>query len=257
MDEELDPILHGTISYPFVKSNPLGVNGKQERFIIRSISNGTEYVIEIPDAGEDYDIEIPMATLSQNGGIGPSIPKGLSPAAGTDREITSSLPDMAKESPEKAALLDKAFGVGSENGPGQSPSYTLGLAKITKLFHKKQFEYALIEVNHLLSFFPQSPRLHKMKGTIYVKLHNFPLALKAWTRARDLLPNDKLLRAGIQRLEQKIKSTTINDSQSLNQTIQKIPENKPPLPDNTLEPIQESSPDSEINNEPENTFEEY
>ena len=256
-DDDLDPILHGTISYPFVKSNPLGVNGKQDRFIIRSISNGTEYVIEIPDAGEDYDIEIPMATLSQNGGVGPSIPKGLSPAAGTDREITSSLPDMAKESPAKSSLIDKAFGVGKEDGPGQSPSYTLGLAKITKLFHKKQFEYALIEVNHLLSFFPQSPRLHKMKGTIYVKLHNFHLALKAWTRAKDLLPNDKLLRAGIQRLEQKIKSTTISDNQSVNQAIQNSPENTTENPVPVQETIAEPDPNSIENREPENTFSEY
>lgn len=197
-------MLHGTISYPFIRSNPLGLNGKKEKFVIRSISGSTEYVIEIPDAGEDYDIEIPLAAI----GSGDSHkPKGISSPAATDREITASLPDLAREAPAKSAFMDKAFGVGSTGGPKQAPSYTLGIAKITRLYQKRKFEYALIEVNHLLSFFPQSPRLHKMKGTIYVKLHNYQLAEKSWLRALEFTPNDQILRKGIARLQQKIKRT--------------------------------------------------
>lgn len=203
-DANMEEILHGTISYPFIRSNPLGVNGKREKFVIRSISGSTEYVIEIPDAGEEYDIEIPLAALGQEGDLKP---KGISSPAATDREIMASLPDMASEAPVKSALMDKAFGVGSSKGPKQAPSYTLGIAKITNLYQKRNYEYALIEVNHLLSFFPQSPRLHKMKGTIYVKLHNFPLAEKSWLTALEFTPNDQVLRRGIARLQEKIRRT--------------------------------------------------
>ena len=203
-DPSMEQILHGTITYPFIRSNPLGINGKKDKFIIRSISGSTEYVIEIPDAGEDYDIEIPLAAI----GTGErDKPKGISSPAATDREITASLPDMAREAPAKSAFMDKAFGVGASGGPKQAPSYTLGIAKITKLYQKRNFEYALIEVNHLLSFFPQSPRLHKMKGTIYVKLRNFPLAEKSWLRALEFTPNDQILRKGIARLQERIKRT--------------------------------------------------
>ena len=206
--DEVEDILHGSISYPFVRSNPMGVNGKPDKFIIRSITGGTEYVIEIPDAGEDYDIEIPMAGLKDSGLPGTTVPKGLSPPSSTDSEITASLPDMTKEAPRKSALMDKAFGVGKGGGPGQSPSYTLGIAKITRFYKQKQFEYALIEVNHLLSYFPQSPRLHKMKGTIYIRLHNFELAEKSWSRALEYNPGDRLLKAGLDRLRRRIQRTT-------------------------------------------------
>ena len=219
-DPSMDQILHGTISYPFIRSNPLGVNGKRDKFIIRSISGSTEYVIEIPDAGEEYDIEIPLAALNPGDS---HKPKGISSPAATDREITASMPDMAKEAPAKSAFMDKAFGVGASDGPKQAPSYTLGIAKITKLYQKRNFEYALIEVNHLLSFFPQSPRLHKMKGTIYVKLHNYPLAEKSWLRALEFTPTDQVLRRGIARLQQKIKRTY---SASLNEpeAVRSVPE---------------------------------
>jgi len=257
-EEELDQILHGSISYPFVRSNPMGVNGKPEKFVIRSITGGTEYVIEIPDAGKDYDIEIPMASLRDPGLPGSSVPKGLSPPSSTDREITASLPDIAKEAPQKSALMDKAFGVGTSQGPGQSPSYTLGIAKITRFYKQKQFEYALIEVNHLLSYFPQSPRLHKMKGTIYIRLHNFVLAEKSWVRALEYNPGDKLLRAGIERLRRRIQRTTVprSDWPTTSQPSASIPaqesgtgtEGAPaggenPLPQSTESVINEASPE--------------
>ena len=120
--------------------------------------------------------------------------------------------------------LPKAFGVGASDGPKQAPSYTLGIAKITKLYQKKNFEYALIEVNHLLSFFPQSPRLHKMKGTIYVKLHNYPLAEKSWLRALEFTPTDQILRRGIARLQQKIKQTYSMPTSQEPEAVRPFPE---------------------------------
>lgn len=205
-DAASDPLLNGTISYPFVRSNPLGVNGKPEKFIIRSIRNGTEYVIEIPDAGDDYDIEIPTASLSDADASGTKAPGSLPPTARTDRELTSSLPNMGRELPSESALVDKAFGVGPSGGPEQAPSYILGIAKVSEFYKKKQFEYALIEVNHLLSFFPQSPRLHKMKGTIYIRLNDLSLARKSWGRALELQPADRSLRSGIDRLDKRIRA---------------------------------------------------
>lgn len=210
--EPIDHVLHGSITYPFVRTNPLGVNGKPEKFVIKSISGGTEYVIEIPDAGENYDIEIPLAVLQQ--GKSHENLKNIGSAAQTDREIMGSLPDMSKEAQAKTDFLDKAFGVGKNTGPQQSPSYTLGLAKISRLFRDHKYEYALIEANNLLSYYPQSPRLHKMKGTIYVKLQNYPLAEKSWIRALGYNPRDKVLRKSISKLQKRIQHNYLSPKDS-------------------------------------------
>jgi hypothetical protein len=161
--------------------------------------------VEIPGAGEDYDIEIPLASMDSQLEGGVDRPKGLANPAKTDREIVHDFPDPAQQDPVKSALIDKAFGVGPKGGPEQSPSYTLGLAKIMQLYQKKQFEYALIEINQLLTFYPTSPRLHKMKGTVYIKLGNLRLAEQAWMRAMQLTPTDAVLGKSLTRLQERIK----------------------------------------------------
>lgn len=201
-DATMADILNGTISYPFVETQPLGLNGKTENFIIRSNAGGVEYVVEIPDAGKDYDIEIPLAALSPEALAGNSTAvRGVGSPAITDREIIADLPDATNSAADKVRLLDKAFGVGQEQGPTQAPSYTLGLAKISKLFQQKNYEFALIAINELLAFYPQSPRLHKMKGTIFIKIQNLNLALKSWQQALSLSPQDKVLRLALANLQ--------------------------------------------------------
>lgn len=206
-DDAFDPILHGSITYPFVEEKPLGINRQKEKFIIRSIVGNSEYVVEIPGAGEDYDIEVPLASLESQAVGGPDRPKDLANPIATDQELVKSFPDPITNNQNKTALIDKAFGVGPQGGVKSSPSYTLGLAKITNLYKSKQFEYALIEINNLLSFFPTSPRLYKMKGTIFLKLGNLELAEKAWLKALELTPNDSPLRQTLGRLQQKLSQT--------------------------------------------------
>jgi tetratricopeptide (TPR) repeat protein len=101
-------------------------------------------------------------------------------------------------------MLDGAFGVGTPEGPVQSPSYTIGIAKVNQLFKEKNFELALIELNNLLAFYPNSPKLLKMKGTLLVKTGNRELAMRSWQRAYDLTPGDLALKRSIDRLNERI-----------------------------------------------------
>ncbi len=187
-EESLEDSLSGEISYPFVKGQPLGVNGKREPFVIRSRVGQTEYAVEIPDAGEEYNIELPLAALQPRGSEQPGTPEDMANVRRTDRELTAAFPQPKTQlKPEDLPQ-------------GEAPSYVLGLAKINELYKRRQYEYALVEIDHLITFFPNSPKLYKMKGTVLIRTQDYALADKAWTHALELEPTDRILRRGLQDL---------------------------------------------------------
>lgn len=202
---DYEDVVEGTISYPFyIKTNPVGKNGTEDKFVIRTINGSTEYIVEIPRAATDYEVAVPIAEIAAQSDDSPS-PKIRNPQL-TDKELTSQFPRPDIATQQQQALLDRAFGVAEKGGPRQSPSYTVGLAKLNKLYRKHQFEYALIEANNLISFYPNSSRLYKMKGSILVRLGNLRLAEKSWIRAAELSPSDPIIQKGLERLRKQIKS---------------------------------------------------
>lgn len=206
-----EQVMNGTITYPFVgQDRPIGTNGPAEKFVVKSVVGDREYVVEIPDAAKDYDVQIPLAAFDDPGSIGHKLAggtKGVNNPQLTDREIVAEMPQLEKKHPSDTALLDKAFGVGPKDGPKQAPSYSLGLAKINEYYKQKQFELALIEINNLLSFYPTSIQLLKMKGTVHVKMQDLVLGERAWSKALELSPGDALLRRGLDRLRNRIQIT--------------------------------------------------
>jgi tetratricopeptide (TPR) repeat protein len=123
------------------------------------------------------------------------------------------MPKVNAQTEAELALLNKAFGVGEKDGPKQSPSYIMGIAKINGYYKERNYEYALIEINNLLTYYPTSEKLYKMKGTVLVKLGNLELAEKSWLRASELDPTDAVVRKGIDRLRKQI---TFNNQAMLN-----------------------------------------
>jgi tetratricopeptide (TPR) repeat protein len=207
-DDSLDPVLNGTIQYPFVdETKPLGLNTPEQKFVIRSAVGNKEYSIEIPGEAHDYDVQVPLADLGAGDSFDPlggPKPKDLANPTATDAEIIANLPRIERERPTDAAMMDAAFGVGNSEGPAQAPSYTLGMAKINTYYKSRQYEYALIELNSLIAFYPNSPKLHKMKGTVLLKMRNLPLAELAWIKALELEPKDRGLRQALAKLQQRI-----------------------------------------------------
>lgn len=201
-DAELEARLHGSIAYPFTQGPSLGgeINTSySEPLIIRSITNGHEYVLEVPGGGEDYDIEIPLAEAGPHANAAFNTGMHGNPVK-TDREILSRMPSVATLEPKSSKLVDKAFGVAPIDAASQAPSYTMGLAEIRGLFQEKKYEYALVAVNTLLGSYPQSAQLHKMKGSLFVKMGNLPLAQEAWSQALKLAPTDEELRVSLENL---------------------------------------------------------
>ena len=201
--EELE-LLSGTITYPFVKTNPLGVNGPEEKFVIKTIVGKKQYVIEIPKAGRDYDIEIPIAELDKATGETPGQVEGLSSPHLTDAELTTNLPQIEKSRPQKTTLLNKAFGTTRVAQDKEDPSYILGIAKINEYFLDNKFSYCLVEINYLLSHFPNSILLYKKKGTVLLKIGKHKMAVNAWQKALELSPSDKKLKMALESLREKI-----------------------------------------------------
>ena len=213
-------VVQGTISYPFyMDTDPLGKNGNEDKFVIKTITGGTEYIVEIPDGADNYEIMVPLAQVK--GDEPENRLEKVRNAQLTDRELTSQFPSLDAATEEERMLLDKAFGVSEEGGPRQAPSYTIGLAKLNKLYRETSFELALIEANNLLAFYPTSSRLYKMKGSILIKLGNLKLAEKAWLRAGELSPDDPVIKRGIKSLRRQIKSRQmmarqVNESETKN-----------------------------------------
>ena len=195
---------NGTISYPFYnQARPIGKNGKfnNDRFVIRTISGSTEHVIEIPGAATEYNVEVPIASQTSQ-----EKKYRIKNAQLTDRELVAGMPKLTGATQAERALMDRAFGVGEKGGPKQSPSYSLGISKINGLYRNAKYELALVETNNLLQYYPTSVKLYKMKGSIYIKLSNYHLAEKAWSRAGNLAPTDPVIKKGLTRLKKKIQN---------------------------------------------------
>lgn len=199
----------GSIAYPFVdESRPLGKNNRKEKFVIRSAVGAAEYAVEIPDGGNGYDIQIPLAGMNpqvSNDALAVGAKNGKVPnPVATDKELVTALPSLAKSNPNEIATMDAALGVGSPEGPIQSPSYTMGIAKVNQYYRERNYEVALMELNNILSFYPNSPKLLKMKGTLLIKTGNHELAMRSWQRALDLAPGDANLGRAVKRLQERM-----------------------------------------------------
>jgi tetratricopeptide (TPR) repeat protein len=220
--DQYQALVEGQISYPFGdQTRPIGRDASGERFVIRSVKGGAEYIVEIPHGAEDYDISIPMTALpTDDGKI-----KVQNPQL-TDRELLSTMPGPSQDQERDRSVLEDAMGVATPEGPEQGPSYSLGLAKIMELYKKRDYEYALIEVNQLLAYYPNAARLYKMKGTILLKTGDVQLAEKAWLRAAELDPSDRAIQKGIERIRKRLE---LQQKAAPGKAQSKIKKSKAPL----------------------------
>lgn len=199
LSEYEQDVMRGSITYPFAqRTDPLGLDRQRETLVIRARKGDSEYAVELPGAGVDYDVHIPVEELGATSSAQEDrLSKSVGSPVLTDRELIGVMPKLSSQSAPKVALLDRSMGLMPSEKPSQGPSYTLSLARIKRLFEKKRFEYCLIEINNTLAFYPNSARLHKMKGTVLLRLNERDLAAQAWQKALELNPNDATLRSAL------------------------------------------------------------
>lgn len=73
---------------------------------------------------------------------------------------------------------------GSLNLAPPTISYLRGLKDIEDLYQKQQFTEALVRITPLIEQYPQQARLFAMQGTLYKRIGEKKLALRAYKRAQ-------------------------------------------------------------------------
>jgi hypothetical protein len=127
-----------------------------------------------------------------------------SQARATDSEVSSSEGGIGSEHDGELGRIERDLNLESDFVPsGPIPSFSLGAAKIKRLYRNQQYENALIETNTMLEYYPRSPLLLMMKGTLHQWLGQIDLALAAYRQAAIHRPSAKL-KAQIRFLELKV-----------------------------------------------------
>ena len=155
--QQNEDILKGTIAYPFGSTKAVGIDMNRDKLVLRSLSGNHEYVVELPDDHEDFNLEVPLSEINQAVNGGRLSRRKIRDPSRTDREIVANFPSIAKTNKTETELLDNAFGVTKSRVPSDAPSYTLGIARINNLYKNRDYEYALIEIDHLRAFFQRVP----------------------------------------------------------------------------------------------------
>ncbi len=148
-----------------------------------------------------FEYEVPRRGTAS--GEAPS-PEDEFRARATDSELIGSEGGMGSPLDRELGSLERELDLEPTRPPGPAPSFSLTVKKIKNLFRKRKYQDALIETNYALEFYPQSPQLLMMKGTLHQKLQQIDLALSAYQEAFDLRPSRKL-RAQIKYLRLKVK----------------------------------------------------
>ena len=121
----------------------------------------------------------------------------------TNQELVGSALGLDQKFPQDLARLDRELGVIDRSKVEKLPNFIQELEEINILYQERKFERLTVKLNHLLEFFPESPKLLRMKGTVYLKLGFYEASLNAFMRAYDLQA-DKRLKAQIDSLKDRL-----------------------------------------------------
>ena len=126
-------------------------------------------------------------------------------ARSTNAELTEMEGGIGSEFDAELGQLEGDLGLEPhESSKEKVPSLAVGVARIKSLYKKRRFDAGLIEVNRMLEFYPRSPQLLMMKGTLHQWLGHLDLALVSYRQAAMYRPGPKLA-AQIRYLEMKIR----------------------------------------------------
>lgn len=175
---------------------PSGAKSSQES----SQERAAKKFLEDPDAESmDYG-----AYRHNNRASGKKMRELQSHARTTDSEVSSSEGGIGSQHDGELGRIERELNLETNALPsGPVPSFSLGTAKIKRLYRSQQYENALIETNTMLEFYPRSPLLLMMKGTLHQWLGQTDLALAAYRQAAVHRPSAKL-KAQIRFLEIKM-----------------------------------------------------
>jgi len=194
-------------------------------YAIHVVDGRTEYDVQVPELATSYEYKIPLSGKPGGTGIRPDMPT----MTAADREIIqqreadaraeAGMPDpvsddgpMRRASTRddgdgdgKAAPKRAARKPGDNKAPPAKASYLLTLARVKDLYRAKQYELALVELAELDRQYPDDEHILSMKGSLYERLGNVPLARDGWQAALRIDSNNLSVMDALDRLNKKEK----------------------------------------------------
>ena len=114
-----------------------------------------------------------------------------------DKEITHQLEEHSEKRRVEQNEIEKQLGLKTSpkwEKNKKNTSYLAKMDRIKRLFKDQRYEAALIEVDKMIQFYPQDPKLFQMRGSLLERLGYHKLAIRSWKQALDLNPSDKGLK---------------------------------------------------------------
>lgn len=154
------------------------------------------YVIKMSDGKRIYQVEIPNP---DGRAVSSEIPLESGGLA-TENDIPQTEAD--KEIIEAKRARGEPTPKAEDGGPAKTRSYLATLGRVTRLFRKRQYELALIDLTALDREYPDDERILEMKGTLYSKLRRMKQAREAWERVLALNPSNTVVAQALEQLSQ-------------------------------------------------------
>ncbi|MEK7691282.1 MAG: hypothetical protein AAB425_09695 [Bdellovibrionota bacterium] len=145
------------------------------------------YQVEDKATGKKHNLVIPIDHNPEN----LVIEQRKSNAAG-DSDVTSA------DAIIQSGKLPLATATG---GPEASSSYLRALTRLEALYDQAKYSEALIQITPMIEQYPKQARLHVMQGTLFKRVGEVKLAIKAYQEAARLEPENLKLKEAILKLE--------------------------------------------------------
>jgi hypothetical protein len=207
------------ISNPFndFQRGPASSGG--DSMIFRTKKAGSSVEVEIPSSNQNLsDFVIPISNLptasNRSPASAPEVPPTDQPtekpfdfreAGLADREIVQSFPKGSEANNGLRQEIEQQLGLmrSEDATPEKQKSYLAAVDQIKQLYRNGRYEAALLITDDMIREYPTSPRLYEMRGTLFERVGQIDLALKAWKQALRFNPGNEPLRRFIARKEQK------------------------------------------------------
>lgn len=202
-----------------LRGSPYAANGEtaRSRYVIRMTDGQRDWEIQLPEIATAYEVKVPLT-----GAPGSGLAVDMASATSADREIMAQNEaarraaddaqgakgdDDAEDGGEKNAKDAKdakkkpaAKARAGQTPPAGKPSYLLTLERVKELYRTRHYELGLVELVELEKQYPEDEHILSMKGSLYERLGNKPLAREAWQQVLRINPYNLAVLEALQRL---------------------------------------------------------
>ena len=196
----------GPINNPFGEySAAQNAKDSSNNIILRTKKGDRSVEVELPKSSQDMtDFAIPISPAFKDTAERPAdtdAPYAQKRPGMADREIASTFPHNQPQDESKRRDVEKGLGLmpSDDETPDQDRSYLAGIDHSKQLYRNGRFEAALLENDEMLRSYPTDPKLYEMRGTLLDRIGKSELAIRAWSQALRLNPNNTSLKRFIER----------------------------------------------------------